>query len=78
MNFRHPYGTIDYRLVKLGMFKSCESFLNFESDSSSISDNDSYFPSFFLGNRIIMAIFEPGPKYVRRLGLPIPPMTVLY
>lgn len=43
-NSRHPDKTVDYRLVELGMFRSCENYLNFESGRSDGIDNDSSFP----------------------------------
>lgn len=44
------------------MFGNCESSINFESNNSGESDNDSSFPSIFLGNITIMAIPNPEPK----------------
>lgn len=38
-------GTIDCKLVELGMVDSCKSSISFNSDRSGCSDNDSFFPS---------------------------------
>lgn len=67
-NARRPNETVDCRLVELGMFISCDSSLNSESDISGGSDNDSSFPSIFPRSGKIMATSNPDPKDVREVG----------
>lgn len=64
-NTRCPDGTVDCKLVELGMFGGCESSLNSKSDNTYGSDSDSSFPSVFTRSRMTMAIFHYDPKYVR-------------
>lgn len=75
-NVKRPDGTVDCILVELGMFGSCESSLNSESDISGGSYNDFYLSSIFLGNRTIMAIYDYEPKDVKKLDMSTP-LTII-
>lgn len=59
--------TVDSKLMKLGMFRSCESSLNSECDGSNETGRDSSFSSIFLWSTTIMAISDPKPKNVREV-----------
>lgn len=58
-NAKHLDGEIDYKLVELSMFDSCESFTSFDSDNTNNSD---IFPSSFSGNTKLLMVAN-NPKY---------------
>lgn len=52
INAKHPYGNIGFKLMKLGMFNSCESITSSNSNGSSGSNNDSFLILFSMETRI--------------------------
>lgn len=55
-NAKYPNGTIDYKLVELGMSYSCDSSTRSDRHGSS---SDSFSPSFISGNKNLMVVFGP-------------------
>lgn len=75
-NARRSGMTIDYRLVQICMFGSFESSFNFDCDTSSGSDNYSYFPFILSGKKgILWPFMTPNPRMLVKLGLSKPLKT---
>lgn len=63
-NPRCTIGTVNCKLLELGMFGSCKSSINSYSGGSG---SDSFFPFVFSRNKNIMTIFDIKPKDVREI-----------